>query len=67
MSFSLNLVSLLSPQELEILTLDAQHTVSIAKIGIWNMHLPQIEGQIERAAAVCSVSYKATDMPQYGA
>lgn len=28
------------------LTQDAQHTVSIAKIGVWNMHLPQIKGQI---------------------
>ncbi len=49
------------------LTLDAQHTVSVAKIGVWNMHLPQIKGQIECAAAVGSVPYKATDMPQYGA
>ena len=49
------------------LTRDAQHAVSIAKIGIWNMHLPQIKGQIECAAAVMSVPYKATDMPQYGA
>ena len=70
MSFSLILMSLLSPEDLEILkklTQDAQYAVSIAKIGVWNMHLPQIKGQIECAAAVGSVPYKATDMPQYGA
>jgi len=49
------------------LTQDAQHTVSIAKIGVWNMHLPQIKGQIECAAAAGSVPYKTTDMPQDGA
>ena len=55
--------------ELEIvkLTQDAQHTMSIAEIGIWNMHLPQIKGQIECAATTGSVPYKATDMPQDGA
>ena len=65
-SFSLILVSILRPQELKVLTLDAQHAVSIAKIGVWNMHLPQIKGQIECAAAVGSVPYKAADVPQYG-
>jgi len=50
------------------LTLDSLHALGIAKIGVWGMHLAQVQRQVEGAGvAVTPVTHHAGDMPQDGA
>lgn len=44
------------------------HTLCIAKVGIWGMHLAQVQRQVESASiTVTPVPHHASHMPEYGA
>ena len=51
----------------KIPTWNTQQAVCIAKIGIRNMHLPQVKEQVEDAAGIGPVAHQTACMPQHGA
>lgn len=52
----------------EVRTCNGLHALCIAKVGIWGMHLAQVQRQVESASVtVTPMPHHASHMPEYGA